>query len=66
MSNGETVMLSVKAIMFLALELFVFAIFGAILVAGLHEIVEDKIEKARHADQIAAEGSPAAPARRTA
>jgi Na+-translocating ferredoxin:NAD+ oxidoreductase RnfG subunit len=62
MSDGETMMLSVKAIMFLALELTVFAIFGAILIAGLHQIVQDKVQKARQADQIAGEAHPAAPA----
>lgn len=66
MSNGETVMLSAKYVMFLAMELFVFALFGAILVAGLHKMVQDKIEKMRQLDEIVPETPSTAPASRTA
>ena len=66
MADGETVMLSVKYVMFLAMELFVFAIFGAILVAGLHKMVQDKIEKMRQLDQILPETPSPAPGSRAA
>lgn len=55
MANSETIMLSIKYIMFLAMELFVFAVIGAVLVAGLYHIVRDKVQEARRQDQVAPE-----------
>lgn len=64
--NSETIMLSIKYIMFLAMELFVFALIGAILVAGLYHVVRDKVQEARRLDQVAPETPATAPASRTA
>jgi len=51
----ENVMLTIKSLMFLALELSVFVVIGAVLVAGLYQIVRDKVRESRRRDQVASE-----------
>jgi Na+-translocating ferredoxin:NAD+ oxidoreductase RnfG subunit len=45
-------MLTIKYLMFLALELSVFIVIGAVLVAGLYQIVRDKVRESRLFDQV--------------
>jgi len=51
----ETTMLGIKYVLFLALEVFVFAVMGAALIAGLYQIVRDKIRESRRCDEVALE-----------
>jgi len=48
----ENVMLAIKYLMFLALELSVFGVIGAVLVVGLYQIVRDKVRESRLLDQV--------------
>jgi len=43
----ESTMLTVKFVLFLAMELFVIGVLGAVLIAGLYQIVRDKVRKQR-------------------
>ncbi len=52
-------MLTVKFVLFLAMELFVLGVMGAVLIAGLYQIVQDKIRESRRLDGIAPEIRPA-------
>jgi hypothetical protein len=52
-------MLTVKFVVFLALELFVLGALGSALMAGLHQIVQDKVREARRRDGLAPEARPA-------
>lgn len=56
----ETTMLGIKYVVFLALEVFVFAVMGAALIAGLYQIVGDKIRESRRLDEVALETPQAA------
>ena len=49
----ENILLAVKFAEFLAFELSVFAVIGAIVVAGLYQIVQDKVNESRRYDRIA-------------
>ncbi len=49
----ENLMLAIKSLMFVALEVSVFVVIGAVLVLGLYQIVRDKVRESRHTDQIA-------------
>jgi Na+-translocating ferredoxin:NAD+ oxidoreductase RnfG subunit len=51
----ENMMLFVKFLLFFGLEFTVVAIIGAVLVAGLYQIVRDKVRESRRQDQIAPE-----------
>ena len=55
----ENVMLAIKYLMFLALELSVFVVIGAVLVAGLYQIVRDKVRESRLLDQVGQTSQPA-------
>lgn len=55
----ETTALGVKFLVFLALEVFVFAAIGATLIAGLYQIVRDKVRETRLLDEVALETPPA-------
>jgi hypothetical protein len=54
----ETMMLGIKYVVFLALEVFVFAVMGAVLIAGLYQIVRDKIRESRRLDEVGLETPP--------
>lgn len=56
----ETTMLSIKFLLFLAMEAFVVAVIVAALIAGLYQIVRDKILESRRLDKLAPE-APATP-----
>ena len=49
MANSETIMLSIKFVMFLALEVFVLAVMAAVLTAGLYQFIRNKVRKLRAA-----------------
>ena len=53
----ENVMLTIKYLMFAALELSVFIVIGAVLVAGLYQIVQNKVRESRRRDKIAPEAT---------
>ena len=55
----ENVMLAIKHLMFLALELSVFVMIGAVLVAGLYQLVRDKVRESRLLDQVGQTSQPA-------
>ena len=48
----ENVMLAIKFLLFLALELSVFVVIGAVLIAGLYQIVRDKVRESQRFDQV--------------
>jgi len=49
----DKVMLAIKYLEFLALELAVFGVMGTVLIAGLYQIVRDKVRESRRRDQVA-------------
>lgn len=48
----ENIMLTVKFVLFLAMELFVIGALGAVLIAGLYRIVRDKVRESRRLDGV--------------
>ncbi len=54
----ENVMLAIKLLLFLALELSVFVVIGAVLVVGLYQIVRDKVRESQCFDQVAPTAHP--------
>jgi len=57
----ESVMLTVKFALFLAMEVFVIATTVGALILGLYQIVRDKIRESRVSDELVSEINPAAP-----
>ena len=57
----ESVMLTVKFAIFLAMEVFVVATMVGALVLGVYQIVKGKVRESRLLDEIASETSPASP-----
>jgi hypothetical protein len=55
----ESIFLTIKFVLFLAMELFVVGTLGAVLILGLYQIVRDKIRESRLLDQISQEPRPA-------
>ena len=55
----EEVTLTVKFILFLAMEVFVVAAVGAALILGLYQIVKSRISESRRLDEIFPEATPA-------
>jgi len=55
----ENVFLAIKFVLLLAMELFVIGAVGAVLIAGLYQIVRDRIRESRLLDQIPQEPHPA-------
>jgi hypothetical protein len=55
----ENVFLTIKFVLFLAMELFVIGVVGAVLIAGLYQIVRDRIRESRLLDQAPQESRPA-------
>jgi len=49
----ENILLAVKFAGFLAFELSVLIVIGASVVAGVYQIVQDKVNESRRYDQIA-------------
>ncbi|MDH7485830.1 MAG: hypothetical protein QHJ81_06080 [Anaerolineae bacterium] len=47
MANTETIMLGIKFAMFLAMEVFVFAVMAAVLIAGLYQLIRNKVRQTR-------------------
>ena len=52
--------LTVKFVLFLAMELFVIGVLGAVLIAGLYQIIRGKIRESRRLDEVVPETLPAA------
>jgi hypothetical protein len=55
----ENTFLTIKFVLFLAMELFVIGAVGAALIAGLYQIVRDRIRESRILDQVPQEPRPA-------
>jgi hypothetical protein len=55
----EDIMLFVKFILFFAMEFTVLAVIAAVLVAGLYQIVRDRVRESRRQDEITPETGPA-------
>lgn len=51
----EETMLAIKAIMFIAMEGVVIGVIAAVLIAGVYQIVRDKVREARQRDEIVQE-----------
>ena len=51
----ESIMLTIKFVLFLAMEVFVVATLGAALILGLYQIVKEKVRESRYLDEIASE-----------
>ena len=58
----ESVMLTLKFALFLAMEVFVVATIAGALILGLYQIVKDKMIESRRLDEIVPETQPAASA----
>jgi hypothetical protein len=56
----ENILWTAKAVMFLIIEAFVVGVIGVALIAGLYEIVRDKIRSSRLLDEVAPETIPTA------
>jgi hypothetical protein len=56
----ENILWTVKAVMFLIMEAFLVGVIGVVLMAGLYEIVRDKIRSSRLLDEVAPETIPTA------
>jgi hypothetical protein len=57
----ESVMLTIKFALFLAMEVFVIATMVSALILGLYQIVKDKVRESRILDEIAPETNPMSP-----
>jgi hypothetical protein len=55
----ESVFLTIKFALFLAMELFVVGALGAVLILGLYQIVRDKVRESRLLDQVSQDSRPA-------
>jgi hypothetical protein len=58
----ESTFLTTKYILFLAMELFVIGTLGAALIAGVYQIVKDKVRESRILDNVIPEAPQVAPA----
>jgi hypothetical protein len=54
----ENVFLSVKFVLLVAMEVFVIGTLGAAMIAGLYQIVRDKVRESRLLDQVTPETQP--------
>jgi hypothetical protein len=55
----DSMMLTVKFVVFFVLEFFVLSLLGAGLLAGLYHIVQEKIRESRRLDGVASEARSA-------
>jgi hypothetical protein len=53
----DAVMLTLKYLLFLAMEAFVVATIAAVFIVGVYQIVKDKILEARRLDEVGLEGT---------
>jgi energy-converting hydrogenase Eha subunit A len=51
----ESIMLTVKFVLLLAMEIFVVATIVSALILGLYQVVKDKIRESRRLDEVAPE-----------
>ena len=57
----ENVMWTAKFVMFLIMEAFVVGVVGTVLIAGVYEIVREKIRESRILDEVVSETLPTVP-----
>jgi hypothetical protein len=57
----ESIILTVKFALFLAMEVFVVATLVGALIAGLYQIVRDKVRESRRLDEVVPETLPTTP-----
>jgi hypothetical protein len=55
----ESVFLTIKFVLLVAMEFFVIGVLGIALILGLYQIVRDKVRESRLLDQVASETHPA-------
>ena len=55
----ENVFLSAKFVLFVVMEVFVIGTLGVALIAGLYQIVRDRVRESRILDQVTPETQPA-------
>jgi hypothetical protein len=56
----ESIMLTLKFALFLAMEVFVVAAIAGALILGLYQIVKEKVVESRRVDEVTPETRPAA------
>jgi hypothetical protein len=54
----ESILWTAKFVVFLAIELFVIGTLGAVLIAGLVQVIKNKISESRYLDEIASKAHP--------
>ncbi len=54
----ESVFASAKFVLFVAMEVFVIGTLGAALIAGLYQIVRDRVRESQLLDQVTPETQP--------
>jgi ABC-type proline/glycine betaine transport system permease subunit len=57
----ESIMLTVKFALFLAMEVFVVATLVGALILGLYQVVRDKVRESRRLDEVVPETLPTTP-----
>ena len=57
----EEIFLAIKYVLFLGMELTVLVVIAAVLIAGVYQVVHDKVREARRKDEIAPEAPVIAP-----
>ena len=57
----ESIMLTVKFALFLAMEVFVVATVVGALIVGLYQVVRDKVRESRRLDEVVPETLPTTP-----
>jgi hypothetical protein len=57
----ESIILTVKFALFLAMEVFVVATLVGALIAGLYQIVRDRVSESRRPDEVAPKALPTTP-----
>jgi len=57
----ESVMLTVKFVLFLAIEVFVVATFVGAVILGVYSVIREKVQESRVQDELASRARPAAP-----
>lgn len=55
----ETTMLSIKYVMFLAMEVFIFIVMAGALIAGLYQVIRDRVRESRRLGEAAPVTPPA-------
>jgi hypothetical protein len=55
----ESVFLTIKFVLLVAMEFFVIGVLGIALILGVYQVVRDKVRESRLLDQVASQTHPA-------